>query len=518
MIPHYFKVNKKAAIPISKWLILIWTMLVSINIQAVNEFPEGKKQPLKWSKEGLSILLKDDLNLPNMFWPLTLLEYPVDFSSGPINVKDVVLIDKGTNLNVPFQITDAEMVNGKIRKGVLCFLSDLPSGAKKAFRLTPKIAIPDLQTNSVSKLISVLSKDLETVISNGIIKVRIPSAGDYQKMIPPIIQIGSGTQWLGQSVMPSNLLFQKLKVSKLHAGPLFAQYLIDYQFAGGKRFQLKLRLVAGMDYLETEENMTGFTEADSLAWKIDWNGFQPEFRFCPNRPGAPTYKEKRGYDSFVWEKIGGSDGDPLAVKHPDLPYDQKNLPDGLLPFKITPYHNWMTWWCLPSAAFWSEKSGQTVALFIKDFEKWVDPAYPIWSSKDNLSVHFYYKNGFYWSFPLVTGKRSLALTVYPHEKDVEVANRTNSPQVYVDYLRRWYGWISLNKTKDWVLDYPSGKPAHPAFFKLPQQEAKFNPKDLMSNLKRTVGGMADAGERSKGPTPVGTRTFYDNITPLFENA
>ncbi|MDD4922905.1 MAG: fibronectin type III domain-containing protein, partial [Bacteroidales bacterium] len=213
-----------------------------------------------------------------------------------------------------------------------------------------------------------------------------------------------------------------------------------------------------------------------------------------------------------------SDGNPLGVKQPDMPYDQKNLPNGKLPFKISPYHNWMTWWRLPTAAFWSEKTGQTVAIFIKDFEKWVDPAYPIWGSKDNLAVHFFYKDGFYFSMPLVAGKRSLALAVYDHQKDIALVNQTNYPQVYVDYLRRWYGWISLNKTKDWILDYASGKPNHQAFFKTEAQAARFNPRDILSNLKNTVNGMATAGERSKGPAPTGTRTFFDHLTPLFERS
>ena len=514
------KINKKekTGIAIFKMFLIVWALLISMPIQAKTAFPEIKKQPLKWSNGEIRVVLKDDLNLPNMSWPLTLLEYPVDFTSNPVSAKELVLIDKGSNQPIAFQFNNIQAINGKIATATLCFLSDLPSGAKKEFSLTAKKNLSELKEQTVPQRIAVVSKAAETTIDNGTLKVSIPAPGEYIKLVPPVLQIGNQTQWLGKSVMPANLPFQKLKVSELSVGPLFAQYLLDYRFAGGKSFQLKIQVVAGMDYLETEENMSGFTEADSMAWKIVWTGFEPEIRYCPNRPGAPTYKDKRGYDSFVWEKIGGSDGDPNGVKHPDMPYDQKNLPNGLLPFKIAPYHNWMTWWNLTCAAFWNEKTGQSVGIFIKDFEKWVDPAYPLWASKDNLSVHFIYKNGFYWSFPMVTGTRSLALTVYPHQKDVEVANRTNAAQVYVDYLRRWHGWISLNKTKDWVLDYASGKPAHPAFFKLPSQEAKFNPKDLLSNLKRTTGGMADAGERSKGPNPVGTRTFYDNITPLFENA
>ncbi|MGV8094012.1 MAG: hypothetical protein AB2L24_19285 [Mangrovibacterium sp.] len=61
-------------------------------------------------------------------------------------------------------------------------------------------------------------------------------------------------------------------------------------------------------------------------------------------------------------------------------------------------------------------------------------------------------------------------------------------------------------------------PNHPVYFSSKAQEAKFNPKDLLNTLKRNVGGMSTASERGRGPTPVGTRTFYDNIVPLFENA
>ena len=510
-------IKRRTKIAVVKRLFVVWTLLISINTQAKNEFPEAKKQPLKWSKGGITIVLKDDLNLPAMFWPQTLLEYPVDFTSEPVNTKDIILVDTKLNQSVPFQMSDIKLVNGKIHTAVLCFLSDLPCGAKKEFRLTKRTNFPGLKEQTLPNTVSAVSEGVENTISNGLIRIRMPVPGEYQKLTPPILQIGNETQWLGQSVMPMNLPFQKLEVRKLSAGPLFAQYQLDYRFTEGKSFGLKIRLVAGMEYLETEENMTGFTEADSLAWKIVWSGFDPEFRYCPNRPSAPTDKTKKGYESFTWEPISGNEGNPLSERHPELPYDQKNLPDGLLPFKIAPYHNWMTWWRLPSAAFWNEKTGQTVGLFIKEFEKWVDPSYPLWTSKDNLSVHFYYKNGFYWSFPLVTGKRSTALAVYPHAKDIETANRTNLAQVHIDYLRRWYGWISLNKTKDWVLDYGSGKSVHPAFFKSPALEASYHPKELLNNLRRKVGDMAEAGERSKGPNPSFSGDIYMSLPAFFEN-
>jgi len=497
--------------------LFIFFFLCTLTIMALEKFPQKGGKPLVWSNNGIDIFLNDYLNLPEMSWPQTLLEYPVDFTPEPANLKDLVLVDQLSKQSIPFQLTDIKLANGKIKTAVLCFLSDLPSGAHKAFRLTHKKSFPELITRIPLNGISIVINENECLIGNGLVRLTMPKPGEYNNMIPPIFRIGDNTQWLGYSKMPASPLFMKLKVSELSASPLLVNYLFDYQYMDGKSFQLKIRLVAGMEFIETEEKITGFSEADSLAWKMVWNDFQPEYRYCPNRPGAPIDKNNKGYTNFAWEAISGSDGNPSAVKHPELPYDQKNLSDGLLPFKIAPYHNWMTWWRLPSAAFWNEKPGQTVALFIHDFEKWADPDYPIWGSKDNLSVHFYYKEGFYWSFPLVTGTRSLALALYPHQKDIESVNHLNLPQVHIDYLRRWYGWISLNKIKDWVLDYKSAGPDHQPFFKSQAQEAKFNPKDLLPNLKSTVARMAESGERSIGPNPVGTRTFYDDVTPLFEN-
>jgi hypothetical protein len=75
----------------------------------------------------------------------------------------------------------------------------------------------------------------------------------------------------------------------------------------------------------------------------------------------------------------------------------------------------------------------------------------------------------------------------------------------------------LNKTKDWVLDYENGKPTHPMFFGSDEQE-KVNTNKVISELNRTVRNMATAIERAGSPNPVGTRSFYSNITPEFENA
>ena len=498
--------------------LIFLSLFTAMDIHAITAFPEKPKQSLKWSKNGVIISLKDELNLPEISWPLTLLEYPVDFSTEPVIAKDLVLVDHGKNQSVPFQLSEIQLNNGKINRALLCFMSDLPPGAKKEFRLVFRKSQANLKEQVLLNRVSVATTGQERLIDNGLLKVSIPAPGEYQKLIPPVLKIGNENQWLGYSKIPQGLQILKLKVNELSAGQLFAQYQFDYQFKEGKNFQIKIRLVAGMDFLETEESMTGFTSKDSLSWEIVWNEFRPEFRYCPNRPGGPIDpSKKQGYSNFVWEPVSGNVGDPKGLKHPDLPDDQQNLPNGQLPFKIVPYHHYKTLWRGHIAAFWEEKAGQTVGLFIKDFEKWVDPDYPIWGNKDNLSIHFFYQDGFYWSLPLVEGKRSLALAIYSHSKDVALVNRTNLPQLHIDYLRRWHGGISLDKTKDWLLDYGTEKSAHPGFFK--SNISDQGTKDILKTLKNAVGQLSIATESTDYGqfSPVHNRRFYDVFTPLFEN-
>jgi hypothetical protein len=148
----------RTRIQVSKLWLFVWASLIVINIQAKTELPEAKRLPKKWAKDGISILLKDDLNLPNMSWPLTLLEYPVDFTPDPIGLKDLVLIDKASDQTIPFQFSEYKLVNGKIQTAVLCFLSDLPQGVKKEFRLTKKKDLSNLSANISPTLVSVVSK------------------------------------------------------------------------------------------------------------------------------------------------------------------------------------------------------------------------------------------------------------------------------------------------------------------------------------------------------------------------
>mgnify|MGYP006943549817 FL=1 len=76
---------------------------------------------------------------------------------------------------------------------------------------------------------------------------------------------------------------------------------------------------------------------------LDWNNFKPEIRYCPTR-ASQINKKGKGYTNYQWEPIEGLLLEKDGVSHPKTNVDQRNKEDGILPFRLSSYHNWMTWW------------------------------------------------------------------------------------------------------------------------------------------------------------------------------
>jgi hypothetical protein len=486
------------------------TLLIALFVWPVcpgYAIPDNK--PLEWKDGGITIVLKESLKVPGMSWPNTLLEYPVDFSSGPVPEREMVLIDRLEKTAVPFQFTKVKQTDGNISSAVLCFFSGLPSGAEKEFLLTRKSLVPGVQSPLPASRITI-TQDTTVQLDNGLMRLELPLPGRYSAPLPGI-RMGDAENWYGEALFPA-LPLEQLLVNAKETGPLLAEYDLDFRYTRGRNCRLTLKMIAGMDYVVMEEEMSGFTATDSVSWQIAWQHFSPQYKYVPNRPVVDS-KNRPGYAGYAWETIEGTAGDPEALIHPEKPYDQQPLPDGQLPVKIAPYHNWLTWWRVNTAAFWNEQTGQSIGIFIKDMENWVDPAYPVWGSKDDLSVHFFKKDTrFWWSFPLVTGKRSTALAIYPHRKDVEMVDATRYPAFYVDSLRKWHGWISLNKVKDWILDYGTEKSPHPVFL---TDDRPGDKKLLFQRMtdRNQFFGIRTNYERAN-PIPVQTRAFFELAVQL----
>src|SRR4030043_1395283 len=115
--------------------LLSFTFTVAINTSILATGWDVVKTPLKWTYNGIDIIMKDQLNMIEMSWPKTLLEYDVDFSAYPVEQNKLALTDVNSDQLVPFQLTDIQKENGRLKSATLCFFSDLPSGGKRNFHL-----------------------------------------------------------------------------------------------------------------------------------------------------------------------------------------------------------------------------------------------------------------------------------------------------------------------------------------------------------------------------------------------
>jgi hypothetical protein len=469
--------------------------------------------PANWKQNGLVVRLKDDLKCPGFSWPQTLLQYRLNFGTAGINKEALAVTDAATGKAIPFQLTALAEKENKIQQATLLISSDLPSGADRSFRITTAGSGQSLPAHAV-----VIQKSADNIIlSNDIIKVEIPSPGTRQATAP-VVRYGNTQGWLGYGEIPAVLKTAQMSVQQVTAGSLLTVFKVSYALTDARRYEVLLQLEAGMEFITLEETMTGFTGKDSLAWKMVWNGMQPKYRYTTTRGILPGNKPAASYAAVGWEPMEGISEAANPPKHPIIAVDQQNDASGKLPFHLATYDNWMTWWRLPVAAFWNETQPASVGLFVKDTEKWNDGQYPIWGSKDNLSIAFHWNNNILdYSFPLVQGTRSTAIAAYPHQKDIDLVTATGKPLVYIDYLRRWYGWVSLDKTKNWILDYPAtAQGSAPAFFK-PEKAGKTLPlSSLEQGLRNMVNSINQGSERYMGPTPVGVRVFYDAYTPSFD--
>jgi hypothetical protein len=281
--------------------------------------------------------------------------------------------------------------------------------------------------------------------------------------------------------------------------------------------------------------MSGMKPEENVYWKLDWTHFQPTHRQAPNHPfGRPgtittagaspqqqTYGASPGFGRFNWETI---DQTKLNYHHGIMPDGEA----GRIPFDIGIFEPWPAERVVTSTLFWDQKSGQSVGVFANDLADWNDSDYSIWHSSKILNIRFFYCNGLLsCEFPLAKGSRSIALSCYPHQMDIDYMNELeekNKPQqhplgfVYKAelsqlshnaFLQNRFGTIHLDKVKNWQLTYPDSLAAAPVLFK----EGKLKTgadfvKDFLSNYY--ISELPFSGTRqNSGYGPVPARQFFE---------
>jgi len=419
----------------------------------------------EFGADGVSFVLKDHLKRPAFWWPRTLLSYPVIFRS-PVKASQLVLCDEAGGEPVPFQLSHQELAGGALKSAVVNFFSDLPSGGTRQFLLRTSERSASTASAPSSRIANSASESHEgnTIVLDGAkLKVRIPDS----RVLPsgatvpgPILGLCRDGVWIGDSKLHSpQHAVKRIATERLESGPLFIAYRIGYEFAGGGKYHATVRVVAGYDYIELFEEMQGLSKDEGIVIDQAWTGFHPTHRSSRGSPAGGTCR----IDQPVLNNSLGEDpafGGRSGAEDPSREMFMKLRPD------------WPNGWGgNRSVSFWDEDSYAGLGVFIPDISKWQDHEYSIWSSSDTLPLRFRYAGGvLHWTWPLATGTRltgicsddyaSASAVDAPPLGDQEENTLGNNPALAPAklalpvFLSNRYGELSLNRVKDWVLDYP----------------------------------------------------------------
>ena len=497
-----------------KWFYVLLLLAVFATVEAGEIYTKLKGQPLV-------IELTDHLKHPFFWWPSTLLSYPVQFAE-QVKMDELTFTLDGKD--VPFQLSDVQLENGYVKKAVLNFISDLPSGGAKKFVL----ASSEGKKQNVRAVVTEKTDGNVIVIASDKLSVCIPGSGQATGDVPgPILRVSrNGKDWFGKSTLElGQRKVRRVETTPLESGPLFVSYRIKYHFDNGGTYEATVQVIAGYDFIEFGEKITGLVYQDNVFFTFDWTGFAPTHRQAPNHPYQRAYmklSDRPGIHRFEWETI---DQDKISGHHGVSVNDNS---DGMMPFNLGTYDPWPASGKLSSAAFWDEHSNNAAGIFIDKHEEWDDQLYAIWNSADVMNVKYFYKDGLMsWKFPLQNGTRSCGIVCYDHVLDVEAMDRVEAeatpqqsplgfsfktdlhPYSYPTHLQSRYGTIHLNKVKDWRLTYPETFAMPAVVF----DEGRIKtPKELERSFLYSgfIMAIPTSGPRqNNGFGPVPARAFYD---------
>ncbi|MBC2595933.1 fibronectin type III domain-containing protein [Ruficoccus amylovorans] len=431
--------------------------------------------------------ISDNIDFPAYAWPRTLLTYPVTLAKD-VDVDVLSLKDLDTGRQLPFQLSDIEQGASGERTAHISFFSELPSGGQRIFELS--VAASPIAANKLEHPV-IVTKDAGVLeVNAGTLAVRLPDSQTFARhdQVPgPILSLRQKDRWIGHSVLePGAKSVRSLTTEVVQSGDLFAQIRLSYLFTDGATYTATIKVVSDYDFIEFDESMAGISPSDGVQVEMQWDNFDPDFRFAAGWWKGPTNP------NVEWPAIAEPIIRPYVKEDPHWEPGWNEEPSEEMVFRLSPYGGNGVREIPPHISFWEDgPDGEELGVFVLDDEKWNDGTYPIWQPSTLLQVRFRYgpntplkagqDNTLVWTWPLVEGTRSTGIALYdPHTKQPEVENmrqiylpvqqkgRTSNAIFsvkdmqlrYIQLLRARYGFLCLDKVKDWVLEYPEGQP-HP---------------------------------------------------------
>ncbi|MEY9932399.1 hypothetical protein ABH926_007050 [Catenulispora sp. GP43] len=389
--------------------------------------------------DHVEFVLRDLIDHPEFAWPRTLLRYPVRWETTSVSVmaEELRLVDEDGEA-VPFQLTGVTESGEYLAAATVCFFAELAPGQSHEFTLSADAALPLAQAGAVSAT----ETDDEIILDSGLVRVRLPAKLPADGETPgPITHFDRGAGWVGSSTISGAV--ETIKARVLEAGPLFVDCEVAYRFAGGARYTAVVRALAGCGFVELSETMSAGLNA---TWDLAWTGLSPTHRFSSVWPHEQA-RSWRGIDDPIVLGGGGEDPNfsgPGGTEDPSVD----------MMFTVGPYAPSFAWDIRPHAAFWDERSGDACGVFIRDHAQWDDQLYAVWASSDRLQLHFRHTDDvLHWTWPLRPGTRVTGIAFYDHAP-IDRPYQTS----YARELHHWQGTLSLDRVKDWQLEYDGARP------------------------------------------------------------
>ena len=410
------------------------------------------------SREIKRFDLHDPIAFPTYAWPRTLLTWQVDYARQDIQPGELRLRDNQTGKSVPFQLS----------QGQVSFFSDLPSGARRSFSLL----VGDQKQASLDLPVTSQRVGRFVEIHNGLFALRIPLSRQITESEPvpgPVYALRRKGDWFGAShILSPQRKVLSLKTECLVQGELYQTWRVTYNFSGGGQYSARIKMISGYDFFEFFEEIIGLNKHDHVSNEMNWTGFVADRRF-----GTESYVLESPDGN--WPAISDNVNIPFVCEDPHWAPSVVEDVSQEMWVKLSPYSANARRELHSCLSFWdSQPQGQELGVFVLDYERWRDEVYGIWQPAQDLMVRFRYRqNTLAWTWPLVAGTRSTAINLNDVAKAEAEVERTR--HVYKDalgeaqrmrfsldtmrlrynqLLQQRHGPLSLNRAKDWVLQYP----------------------------------------------------------------
>ena len=443
--------------------------------------PQSSSPPLTPNRDIFR--LHAPLGNPFYSWPRSLLSYPVE-GDPQFSMATHALECIESKVAVPFQISASGFAGrGPAASRSLLFLSDLPAGETRTYKLVPHASAANAETQ---KPLAIANEETRITIDTGAIQIRIPASQEVRGDAPgPILEVSRGGRWIGSSKLAiAASRIARIETEQLEAGPLRSSHRITYSTDSGLKYAATVECTAGMDFVRLREDMEAIPEDTTGAFDFAWTGCRFSHRQGPNHPYNFPRQPFEDYARYPWEAIAPSQMDTQFGVSPGIDAT------GRLPFSVRLFEPWSDALAASFANFWGEDSSDAAAIFIDRLDQWEDHEYAIWHASQRIAVEFVYANPtlhFVWK--IARGSRSTCLSFYDHTKDIDAMQvlernvrgiksermiyRTGLfPDSHALELQNWHATLDLNKVKGWSLAYPGdAAPPKPLFTNAPYRNA-----------------------------------------------